>query len=128
MLANNNRKLADAVVFITRALAEEPDNPAYLDSLGWAYYRLQQFQLALPPLEKAATAVPESSVIQDHLGDLYLSSSGTRTPRPPSTVCSAGDGDGVIQARHREEARPCAARIKATSPSWFRAWRFVPSS
>jgi tetratricopeptide (TPR) repeat protein len=108
MLANNNRKLADAVEFITRALAEEPDNPAYLDSLGWAYYRLQQFQLALSPLEKAAAAVPESSVIQDHLGDLYVKLERYSDAAAAFDRVLAGDGDGVIQAdieKKRDRAR-----------------------
>ena len=114
MLANNNRKLADAVSLITRALVEDPDNPAYLDSLGWAYYRLEQYQLALSPLEKAATAVPESSVIQDHLGDLYVKLERHRDAAAAYDRVLAGDGDGVIQADI--EKKRDRARAKARTP------------
>ena len=116
MLANNNRKLPDAVQFITRALAEDPDNPAYLDSLGWAYYRQQQFQLALAPLEKAATAVPESSVIQDHLGDLYLKLERYRDAAAAFDRVLSGDGDGVIQTDIEKKRDRARSKMKTASP------------
>jgi tetratricopeptide (TPR) repeat protein len=72
MLADRGQKLEEAVDLITRALALDRDNPSYLDSLGWAYYRLRRFEDARAPLERAAGAAPEESVIQDHLGDLYV--------------------------------------------------------
>ncbi len=72
MLADRGEKLDEAVGFITRALAIEGDNPSYLDSLGWAYFRLRRFGEALSPLVRAAALLPEISVIQDHLGDLYF--------------------------------------------------------
>ncbi len=72
MLADRGEKLEEAVELITRALALDRDNPSYLDSLGWAYYRQRRFEDARDPLERAAKAMPEESVVQDHLGDLYL--------------------------------------------------------
>ena len=105
MLANHNRKLADAVGLITRALAEDPDNPAYLDSLGWAYYRLQQYQLALSPLEKAATAVPESSVIQDHLGRPVRETGALSRCRGGLRPRARRRWRRHHPVRHREEAR-----------------------
>jgi tetratricopeptide (TPR) repeat protein len=72
MLADRGQKLDEAVSFISRALAIRGDEPSYLDSLGWAYFRQRRFDEARPPLERAAAALPQVSVIQDHLGDLYL--------------------------------------------------------
>src|SRR5690606_37184533 len=72
MLAERGRKLEEALSFIERALAIDENNPAYLDSLGWAYFRLGRFDEAREPLERAAKALPNVSVINDHLGDLYL--------------------------------------------------------
>jgi predicted negative regulator of RcsB-dependent stress response len=56
---------------IQQAGAAEPDNVAYLDSLGWVLYRLGRFEEALVPLEQAA-AHGADGVILDHLGDVYL--------------------------------------------------------
>ena len=47
-----------------------PDNGAYLDSLGWVYYKKGMYKKALQYLEKAAVQF-EDPVIFDHLGDVY---------------------------------------------------------
>jgi tetratricopeptide (TPR) repeat protein len=69
---------ADRGVHLQRALRmtrlaveAEPDNVAYLDSLGWALHRLGKHDEALPPLEKAAESDDPDGVILDHLGDVY---------------------------------------------------------
>src|SRR5262249_42322537 len=64
--------LDEAVSFIQRALKVEPNNPSYLDSLGWAYVQQGKLDLADQPLSTAAEKLPKNSVIQDHLGDLRL--------------------------------------------------------
>src|SRR4029453_18888114 len=40
LLADHNLKLDEAAGLIQKALQRDPDNGAYLDSLGWVYYRL----------------------------------------------------------------------------------------
>jgi tetratricopeptide (TPR) repeat protein len=113
MLAEHGRKLDEAVSLIQRALAIDAGNPSYLDSLGWAYFKQQKFDLATDPLEHAAAAVPESSVIQGHLGELYL-----RTKRYGDAVTAfdralAGDRDGLDVAdatRKRDRARALSGR------------------
>ncbi len=72
MLAERGRNLDEAVSLVTRALALQADNPAFLDSLGWAYFKKTELDKAEGPLERAAAAVPRGSVIQEHLGDLLL--------------------------------------------------------
>lgn len=72
MLADRGERLDEAVSLIGRALAVEADNPSYLDSLGWAHFKQGDFARAQEPLERAAAAMPRTSVVQDHLGDLYL--------------------------------------------------------
>jgi tetratricopeptide (TPR) repeat protein len=72
MLAEHNTSLDEAVTLIQRALKVEPDNPSYLDSLGWAYVQQGKLDLADPALTTAAEKLPKNSVIQDHLGDLRL--------------------------------------------------------
>ncbi len=41
MLAERGQKLDEAITLVERALVVEPGNGAYLDSLGWAYYKTE---------------------------------------------------------------------------------------
>ncbi len=72
MLADHGTSVDEAVGLIQRALKVEPDNPSFLDSLGWAYLQQGKLDLADPALTSAAEKLPKNSVIQDHLGDLRL--------------------------------------------------------
>ena len=56
---------------IKKAVELEPANGAYLDSLGWAYYRLGKYELAEDNLMKASQRLGTDPTVQDHLGDLY---------------------------------------------------------
>ncbi len=68
--ADNNLHLARALKMIQKAVAAEPDNGAYRDSLGWALFRLGRYEEAVADLEKAAEKQPDG-VIYEHLGDVY---------------------------------------------------------
>lgn len=70
-LVERGERLPEAVNLIKRALAGEPANSSFLDSLGWAYFRLNQLDEAEKHLSEAARRNPSSAAIQDHLGDLY---------------------------------------------------------
>jgi len=63
-------ELADALVMARRAVAADPANPAYLDTLAWVQYRLGQPALARPLLERAALLLPSDATVWDHLGDV----------------------------------------------------------
>ena len=69
--ADQGVHLQRALKMIRHALAAEPDNAAYRDSLGWVYYRLGRYQEAVAELEKAAAKEPAGEVF-DHLGDAQL--------------------------------------------------------
>jgi tetratricopeptide (TPR) repeat protein len=69
MFAERGVRLQEALALIERALAVDPDNGSYLDSLGWAYYQLKRFDVATDYLSRAAEQLPANSVVQDHLGD-----------------------------------------------------------
>ena len=56
---------------IRRAVAAEPNNPAFRDSLGWALFKTGKYDEAAVELEKAAQSEPDG-VILEHLGDAYL--------------------------------------------------------
>ena len=56
---------------IKKAVALDPANGAYLDSLGWAYFKLGKYDQAEDNLTKAAQHMASDPTVQDHLGDLY---------------------------------------------------------
>jgi tetratricopeptide (TPR) repeat protein len=72
MLADRGIRLEESVKYIQKALELEPSNAAYLDSLGWAYFKMSRYDLAAPPLEKAASKIQDDPTIHEHLGNLYL--------------------------------------------------------
>jgi tetratricopeptide (TPR) repeat protein len=71
MNADRGVKLDESLNFIKQALSFEPNNPAYLDSLGWAYFKLGKYDLAEESLNKAAVHMSSDPTVQEHLGDLY---------------------------------------------------------
>lgn len=56
---------------IRRAIAQRPQSGYIVDSLGWAHYRLGQYEDAARELERAAELTPDEAEIIDHLGDAY---------------------------------------------------------
>jgi tetratricopeptide (TPR) repeat protein len=72
MLADRGIRLDESVKYIQKALELEPNNGAYLDSLGWVYFKMGRYDLAEPPLEAAARLIQNDPTIHEHLGNLYL--------------------------------------------------------
>ncbi len=70
-LADRDRELERALGLIRRALELDRHNGAYLDSLGWVYYRMGRYAEAVVPLEQAARELPVDPTVLDHLGDVY---------------------------------------------------------
>ncbi|HWS87023.1 MAG TPA: tetratricopeptide repeat protein [Pyrinomonadaceae bacterium] len=70
-LTEHNQKLEEAREMIERAVRAEPQNPSFLDSLGWVYYKLGKLKEAERYLSDAARRNPTSATIQEHLGDLF---------------------------------------------------------
>jgi len=69
--ADQNKRLDQARRMIEAAVASDPENAAYLDSLGWVYFRLGDFEGAIEQLKKAAAISQQDPVLMDHLGDAY---------------------------------------------------------
>ena len=63
--------LDEGLEMIRKAVSIQPNSGAYIDSLGWAYYRLGRFEEAVTELERALTLETSDPVIHDHLGDAY---------------------------------------------------------
>jgi tetratricopeptide (TPR) repeat protein len=70
-LAEHGERLQEAFDMTQRAVRAEPTNPSYLDSFGWAYYKLGKLKEAERYLSDAARRNPSSATIQEHLGDLF---------------------------------------------------------
>lgn len=63
--------LDEGMRMIRRAVEQRPDDGYIVDSLGWAHYRLGEFEEAVKHLERAVELKPEDPTINDHLGDAY---------------------------------------------------------
>ncbi len=63
--------LDEAMKMIRRAVEQRPDDGYIVDSLGWAYYRIADYDNAVKHLERAIDLKPEDPTINDHLGDAY---------------------------------------------------------
>lgn len=79
-LADRGENLDYAKDLIEQAVTMVPDNAAYLDSFGWVYYRLGEYDNALKHLLKAVE-LDRDPVIFDHLGDTYQAMGDTTTAR-----------------------------------------------
>lgn len=71
MLADKGSRLPEALKLIRKAVDVDPMNGAYLDSLGWAYFKLGEYELAEENLRKAVERDQTDPTVHDHLGDLY---------------------------------------------------------
>jgi tetratricopeptide (TPR) repeat protein len=72
MLANRGVRVAEATSLIQRALKVDPNNGAYLDSLGWAYFKQNRLTEAEEYLRRAIERQGNDPTILGHLGDVYL--------------------------------------------------------
>jgi tetratricopeptide (TPR) repeat protein len=68
---DHNRNLRKGLAMIEKAVRLKPDDGYIVDSLGWAHYRLGNFQDAVKYLEQAVVLRPEDATLNDHLGDAY---------------------------------------------------------
>jgi tetratricopeptide (TPR) repeat protein len=73
MYADRGMHLEEALKEIDLALGEDPDNAAYLDSRGWALYRLGRWDEARADLESAIRHGGRDALIHEHLGDVLNS-------------------------------------------------------
>ncbi|MBE7443961.1 MAG: tetratricopeptide repeat protein [Planctomycetia bacterium] len=79
LFVENNKNLDKAIQLINKALEAQPQNGAYLDSLGWAYYKKAQVEgrndylvIALKKLLEAVRFMDEPD-IYEHVGDVHYS-------------------------------------------------------
>ena len=68
---NRGSRVKEGLAMIEKALVAQPDEGAYVDSLGWAYFKLGDYKKSVEYLERAATLDAGDAEINDHLGDAY---------------------------------------------------------
>jgi tetratricopeptide (TPR) repeat protein len=71
MLGDLGIRLDEAEGLVQQALKEDPFNGAYLDSLGWIYFKENKFDASESTLRKAVERERHDATIHSHLGDLY---------------------------------------------------------
>ncbi|MFT7472780.1 MAG: tetratricopeptide (TPR) repeat protein [Kiritimatiellia bacterium] len=69
MLADQTTRHEEALELIERAIAISPDDPAIIDSLGWALYKVARYEEALVQMRRAFAAFPDDEVAS-HLGEV----------------------------------------------------------
>ena len=100
MLVEQGVRLDEAIAYIRRALEKEPDNGAYLDSLGWAFFKKKDYAQAEKLLDQAVAAMHDEPEIHEHLAELYYA-----TGRPEEALRSwqtaidlgAEDADAIVR-------------------------------
>lgn len=69
---DKHMRLGEARAMIEKAVSLRPRDGAIIDSLGWALYRMGEYDHAVKVLERAIELKPEDPTINDHLGDAYF--------------------------------------------------------
>lgn len=112
MYADRNENLERALDLVTRAVALEPSNAAYLDSLGWICFRMGNFEEAERHLLTAKRLSPDDPTIEDHLGDLEEKRGDLAKARERWTRALALDPeDGGTAIRAKLERTAAAAKV-----------------
>jgi tetratricopeptide (TPR) repeat protein len=71
-LSERGLQLERALVMARKALEVAPDNPSYLDTIGWIYFRLGRYRDAESFVKKAINKGEVSAVVHEHMGDIYF--------------------------------------------------------
>ena len=111
MLADRGERLEESVDLLQRAIEIDPHNGAFLDSLGWAYFKLNRLDLAETHLQEASEQLKNNSIVQDHLGDLMYT-----LGRYPEAIAAweralSGDGEEIEVAAIRRKIRDATEQV-----------------
>jgi tetratricopeptide (TPR) repeat protein len=113
LLADRKEKLPEAAELIQRALATDPENPAYLNTLGWVLVQQGRPEEGRIVLERAATSSPKDSSLLDHLAESLFQLKRYREAAAAWDRALAGDREGIDVGdvtRKRDRARELAGR------------------
>ena len=71
-LVERNIQLNKALDMAKKAIDLEPDNAAYLDTIGWIYYKMDNIEKALSFIRKSVELDNDNAVVLEHLGDVLI--------------------------------------------------------
>jgi len=78
MLADRNLRLPEALTMIQKAVERDPNNGAYLDSLGWVYFRMGKLPEAEENMRRAVELTPHDPTMLDHYAEVLFKASKVR--------------------------------------------------
>jgi len=103
MWAEQGVHLDRAAEMLNKAVTLEPGNGAYLDSLGWAYFRQGKLDLAEKYLNNAAQILPRDATVHEHLGDVLAKRGDTTRALSLYRVALTLDPESKDEAKLRSK-------------------------
>jgi predicted Zn-dependent protease len=124
MLADRGQKVNEALDMVRKAVELDPQNGAYLDSLGWAYFKSGQYTLAEEYLLKAKDRISTDPTVYDHLGELYLQTGKLKQAvtwwersMKEYKMALAPDADPADQAKVQKKLDSARVKLARATPS-----------
>lgn len=71
-LSERGIQLERALEMVQKSIEQDPENSSYLDTIGWVYYKLGEYDKAASYILKAIEIDENNATLLDHLGDVYL--------------------------------------------------------
>jgi tetratricopeptide (TPR) repeat protein len=112
LLAVRGDSLDFAEELVKKALAGDPANGYYLDSLGWVKFKKGEFSEALRILVGASEIVVDDPVIWEHIGDTYMELGQPELAVESYTKSAEVDPDRPVIEEKMNEARNAASRAE----------------
>lgn len=91
--------LEKALGLIEKAVEAQPRDGYIIDSLGWAFYKLDRMEEAVETLERAVMLLPNDPEINDHLGDAYWKAGRRLEARFQWNIARSVDQEGNVAER-----------------------------
>lgn len=112
--ADQSKHLKRAQTMVERAVAAEPENAAFRDSLGWVLHRLGRHDEAVAELKKAVAGDEPDGVMLEHLGDACLAAgqgdaAGDAWRKAQAAFEKEGDADKIARIKQKLADQPCKA-------------------
>jgi tetratricopeptide (TPR) repeat protein len=112
MLAERGERLDESVGYLKKALEIEPGNGSFLDSLGWAYFKADNLNLAEENLRRAADQLRTNSVIQEHYGQVLFKLGRYDEAIAAWTRALNGDGDSIDKSDIDKKIRAAKQKLQ----------------
>jgi tetratricopeptide (TPR) repeat protein len=104
-LADRTERHQEALGYIERAIAQEPDDPAIIDSLGWVHFRLGNLELARQHLQRAYELLRDGEIAA-HLGEVLWVMGERDAARRIWEEAQGFDPDNSVLRSTRERLQP----------------------